>query len=157
MKTEFVIPFVDAAIGVLREMCMIDDIKRGQLSAKNDSVITKGVAPLIGVTGDISGRVVYDMDSRTALNLASIMNGEKFSEWTEMVESTIEEFANIVTGQTLSGLNNKGIKVDLTPPVLFTGQNMKIANTKMATLIVPLEMKIGRIEINVSLQDNRKN
>ncbi|HOK40134.1 MAG TPA: chemotaxis protein CheX [bacterium] len=155
MKTEYVVPFVEAAISVLKDMCMITDIKRGQLNAKNDAVVTRGVAPLIGVTGQISGRVVYDMDTRTALKLASIMNGETFSEWNEFVESTIEEFANIVTGQALTGLNNKGIKVDLTPPVLFTGQNMKIANTKMMTLIVPLELSIGRIEINVSLQENK--
>ena len=130
MKTEFVIPFVESAVVVLKEMCMIDDVNRGQLSAKKDSVITKGVAPLVGVTGDVSGRVVYDMDMKTAIKLAGIMNGEDFDEWSDFVESTIEEFANIVTGQALSGLNNKGIRVDLTPPVLFTGQNMKIAKTK---------------------------
>lgn len=155
MKTEFVIPFVESAIVVLKEMCMIDDIQRGQLTAKKGAVITKGVAPLIGVTGNISGRVVYDMDTQTAIKLAGVMNGEEFTGWDDLVESTIEEFANIVTGQALSGLNNKGIKVDLTPPVLFTGQNMKIAKTKLITLIVPLEMSIGLLEVNVSLQDNR--
>ena len=45
---------------------------------------------------------------------------------------------------------------DLTPPVLFIGDNLVVGKTKIPALIVPLDTKFGNIEINLALQDNRK-
>ncbi|HON55955.1 MAG TPA: chemotaxis protein CheX, partial [bacterium] len=64
MKVEFVNPFVESAVSVLRDMCGFN-IQKGQLSLKKTAITTLGIAPIIGVTGDVTGRVIYDMSKQT--------------------------------------------------------------------------------------------
>ncbi len=154
MKVEFVNPFVESAVSVLRDMCSIK-VEKGQLSVKKTAISTLGVAPIIGVTGDISGRVIYDMSFETALKLSSMMNGEDIFEFNELCQSTIAELSNIVTGNTISLLSAAGYRVDITPPTLCMGKDMQISKAEMLTLVVPLITDAGTIYINVALKENK--
>ncbi|MDR2768071.1 MAG: chemotaxis protein CheX, partial [Treponema sp.] len=47
-----------------------------------------------------------------------------------------------------------GFKFDLTPPALFSGENMEISNREVEALIVPMEIgPFGKIEINVAIRE----
>jgi len=155
MKVEFINPFVESAAAVLRDMCGLG-IKKGQLSVKKSNIDTLGVAPIVGVTGDVGGRVIYDMSRDTALKIASIMNGEDLKEFDDLAQSTISELSNIITGNTISLLASAGYRVDITPPTLFMGKDMHISKTEMLTLVVPLETDAGSIFVNVALKENKK-
>lgn len=155
MKVEFVNPFVESAVSVLRDMCSFS-VTKGQLSVKKSNIDTLGVAPIIGVTGDVSGRVIYDMSMQTALKIASIMNGEDLPEFDDLAQSAIAELSNIITGNTISLLSAAGYHVDITPPTLFLGKDMHISKGEMLTLVVPLIIDAGEIFINVALKENKK-
>jgi chemotaxis protein CheX len=64
----------------------------------------------------------------------------------------------MITAQAVTKLHDLGFKFDLTPPALFTGENMEISNTlEVEALIVPMELgaggKDGKIEINVVIRE----
>jgi chemotaxis protein CheX len=61
----------------------------------------------------------------------------------------------MITAQAVTKLHDLGFKFDLTPPALFSGENMEISNTlKVEALIVPMELgPIGKIEVNVVIRE----
>ena len=157
MRVEYINPFVEAAFNVLKEV-LNTDVKRGDLYLKSTTMQIQGVAALVGLAGDVEGRVLFDMTKDTALSVASSMNGEDMRVLDEMVKATITELANMITAQAVTKLHDLGFKFDLTPPALFTGDNMEISNTlEVEALIVPMELgpggKNGKIEINVVIRE----
>jgi chemotaxis protein CheX len=157
MRVEYINPFVEAAFNVLKEV-LNTDVKRGDLYLKSSTMKIMGVAALVGLAGDVEGRVLFDMTKETALFAASAMNGEDMKTLDEMVKATITELANMITAQAVTKLHDLGFKFDLTPPALFTGENMEISNTlDVEALIVPMELgaggKSGKIEINVVIRE----
>ena len=157
MRVEYINPFVEAAFNVLKEVLQ-SDVKRGDLFLKSTSMQIQGVAALVGLAGDVEGRVLFDMTKSTALAVASGMNGEEMKVLDDMVKATITELANMITAQAVTKLHDLGFKFDLTPPALFTGDNMEISNNlEVEALIVPMELgpggKDGKIEINVVIRE----
>jgi chemotaxis protein CheX len=153
MRVEYINPFVEAAFNVLKEV-LNTDVKRGDLYLKSTTMSSMGVAALVGLAGDVEGRVLFDMTKATALNIAGSMNGEEFSTLDDLAKATITELANMITAQAVTKLHDLGFKFDLTPPALFTGENMEISNREVEALIVPMELgATGKIEINVAIRE----
>ena len=163
MRVEYINPFVEAAFNVLKEVLNMMggepvEVKRGDLYLKSSNMSIMGVAGLVGLAGDVEGRVLFDMTKATALFVAGTMNGEEFPVIDEMVKATITELANMITAQAVTKLHDLGFKFDLTPPALFTGENMEISNNlDVEALIVPMELGAGgsngKIEINVVIRE----
>ncbi|MDR1429167.1 MAG: chemotaxis protein CheX [Spirochaetaceae bacterium] len=153
MRVEYINPFVDAAFSVLKEY-LGPDVHRGELYLKPTTVPVMGVAALVGLAGDVEGRILFDMSRKTAIDVAGAMNGETFTELDELAKATIQELANMITAQAVTKLHNLGFKFDLTPPALFTGDNMEVSNAQVEALIVPMELgPHGKIEINVAVRE----
>ncbi|MDR0683866.1 MAG: chemotaxis protein CheX [Spirochaetaceae bacterium] len=155
MRVEYINPFVEATFNVLKEV-LNTEVKRGELYLKESSMKIMGVAALVGLAGDVEGRVLFDMTKDTALKVAGVMNGgETFTVLDDMANATITELANMITAQAVTKLHDLGFRFDLTPPALFSGENMEISNTmKVEALIVPMELgPIGKIEVNVVIRE----
>ncbi|MCL1815735.1 MAG: chemotaxis protein CheX [Treponema sp.] len=153
MRVEYINPFVEAAFNVLKEVMNVE-VKRGDLYLKATTMSIMGVAALVGLAGDVEGRVLFDMTKETALDIAGAMNGEKFTQLDELAKATIQELANMITAQAVTKLHDLGFKFDLTPPALFSGENMEISNHEVEALIVPMELGASsKIEINVAIRE----
>ncbi|MDR0629324.1 MAG: chemotaxis protein CheX [Treponema sp.] len=155
MRVEYINPFVEATYNILKEV-LGTEVIRGSLYLKSSTMAIQGVAALVGLAGDVEGRVIFDMTRDTALAVAGAMNGgEKFTTMDEMAKATIQELANMITGQAVTKLHDLGFKFDLTPPALFTGDNMEVSNNlKVEALIVPMELgPCGKIEVNVVIRE----
>jgi chemotaxis protein CheX len=160
MRVEYINPFVEAAHHVLKDVLgewligLDIDVRRGELSLRSSTMKIMGVAALVGLAGDVEGRVLFDMKKETALAVAGAMNNETFTVMDDMAKATIQELANMITAQAVTRLHDMGFKFDLTPPALFTGENMEISNNAVEALIVPMELgRIGKIEINVAVRE----
>ena len=158
MRVEYINPFVETSYRVLKEVLDGAEVKRGDLYLKSTAMPVMGVAALVGLAGDVEGRVLFDMSFETALNIASKMNGETMTEFDDMAKATISELANIITGQAVTKLHELGFKFDLTPPALFAGENMEIAalggtTESVEALIVPLVTDCGKVEVNVAIRE----
>jgi len=152
MRVEYINPFVEAAFNVLREV-LSEEVKRGELFLKSTSQPVLGVAVIVGLTGDVEGRVLFDMKKSVALAIASQMNGEELQTMDDLAKATISELANMITGQAVTKLHELGFKFDLTPPAIITGDNMEVSNSGVEALIVPVELQAGKIEINVAVRE----
>jgi chemotaxis protein CheX len=154
MRVEYINPFVESTFNVLKEVLNID-IKRGDLKLKNTSMQIQGVAAMVGLAGDVQGRVLFDMSQETALFIAGIMNGATFTVFDEMAKDTIQELANMITARAVTKLGGLGFRFDLTPPTLFTGEHMEVStNLKVEALVVPMELDgKGRLEVNVAIRE----
>ena len=158
MRAEYINPFVETSYRVLKEVLGGAEVKRGELSLKSVAMPVMGVAALVGLAGDVEGRVLFDMTYETALNLASKMNGETLTQFDDLVKATISELANLITAQAVTKLHELGFKFDLTPPTLFAGEKMEIAALpgsaqNVEALIVPLISECGEIELNVAIRE----
>src|SRR5574344_1624799 len=111
MRVEYINPFVEAAYNILTEV-LGGEIKRGELYLKSTSMPVMGVAALVGLAGDVEGRVIFDMSIDTALNICSRMNNEEMKSLDEMAKATITELANMITGQAVTKLHDLGFRFD---------------------------------------------
>ena len=152
MRVEYINPFVESAFSIMQEVLQAH-IDRKDLYLKKTSQPVMGVAALVGLAGDVEGRVLIDMSRDTAIKIASTMNGEELTELDELVKATITELANMITAQAVTKLFELGFKFDLTPPSIITGDNMQVSNADVEALIVPLEMEQGLVEINVAIRE----
>ena len=152
MRVEYINPFVEAAFNILKEV-VDSDIKRGELYLKSTSQPVLGVAAIVGLAGDVEGRVLFDMNEATALAIAGQMNGEELASFDELAKATITELANMITAQAVTKLHELGFTFDLTPPAIFTGQNMEVSDAGVEALIVPIELSQGKMEINVAVRE----
>ncbi|MCL2244407.1 MAG: chemotaxis protein CheX [Treponema sp.] len=156
MRVEYINPFVESAFSVLKEV-LSSEVKRGEIYLKPTSMSIMGVAALVGLAGDVEGRVLFDMTKNTALFVAGAMNGENFTVLDELGKATIQELANMITAQAVTKLHDLGFKFDLTPPALFTGENMEVSTNlgEVEALIVPMELGEGngKIEVNVAIRE----
>jgi len=152
MRVEYINPFVESAFNVMKEVLQ-GDIKRGELYLKATSMPVMGVAAIVGLAGDVEGLVLFDMEKVTALRIASAMNGEELKSLDDLAKATITELANMITAQAVTKLHELGFRFDLTPPAIFTGDNMEISNQNVEALIVPMETGHGKVEINVAIRE----
>jgi chemotaxis protein CheX len=155
MRVEYINPFVESAFSVLKEV-MNAEVKRGEIYLKPTTMAIQGVAALVGLAGDVEGRVLFDMSKETALHVAGAMNQEEFTSFDELAKATIQELANMITAQAVTKLHDLGFKFDLTPPALFTGENMEVSTNlgEVEALIVPMELgENGKIEVNVAIRE----
>jgi chemotaxis protein CheX len=158
MRVEYINPFVESAFAVLKEV-LNSEVKRGEIYLKPTSMSIMGVAALVGLAGDVEGRVLFDMTKETALHVAGAMNSEEFKVLDELGKATIQELANMITAQAVTKLHELGFKFDLTPPALFTGENMEVSTNlgEVEALIVPMELGTnGKIEVNVAIRERVK-
>ena len=158
MRVEYINPFVETSYRVLKEVLGGAEVKRGTLYLKSTAMPVMGVAALVGLAGDVEGRVLFDMTIETAINIASKMNGEKLESFDDLAKATISELANLITAQAVTKLHELNFKFDLTPPALFAGKQMEIAALgggaeNVEALIVPLITEYGKIEVNVAIRE----
>ena len=159
MRVDYINPFVESAFSVLKEV-LNAEVKRGEIYLKQPtSMAIQGVAALVGLAGDVEGRVLLDMTKDTALYVAGAMNQETFTAFDEMAKATIQELANMITAQAVTKLHDLGFKFDLTPPALFTGENMEVSTNfgNVEALVVPVELgPNGKIDVNVAIRERLK-
>jgi len=154
MRVEYINPFVESTFAILNEV-LGDDVRRGEIYLKPTSMAINGVAALVGLAGDVEGRVLFDMSKDTALYVAGVMNQETFTVLDDLAKATIQELANMVTAQAVTKLHELGFKFDLTPPALFTGDNMEVASNmgEVEALIVPMMFADKKLEVNVAIRE----
>jgi chemotaxis protein CheX len=152
MRVEYINPFVESAFNVLKEVLGCE-VRRGELYLKSASTPVLGVATIVGLAGDVEGRVLFDMSKATAHKVASVMNGEELPDFDELAKATITELANMITAQAVTKLHDLGFRFDLTPPAIITGENMEVSDHQVEALIVPMDLPYGKVEINVAIRE----
>ncbi len=154
MRIEYIKPFVEEVTRILEEVTGLSP-EPGELSLVKMAQPVMGVVVMVGLAGDVEGRVLFDMSEDVALDIASRMNGEQMTELDEMALSTVSELGNMVMGSVLSRLEAIGFNFDITPPTVMTGANMSISSAggALEALVFPLTLPSGVFEMNVAVKE----
>ncbi len=153
MKAEFVNPIYRAASDVLKSMLELD-VKRGNL-ARGDELISGNEANVaIGVTGDLSGSILFSFDRDMAISMVESMSGMEVDELDKFVTSALGEVANIISGNAATFLQNEGYDCDIVPPRVIIGENKSLSMATDTVLIIPLHTEMGEFDINLAIWAN---
>ncbi|MCD6449864.1 MAG: chemotaxis protein CheX [Thermotogaceae bacterium] len=85
------------------------------------------IITVIGFVGDLEGNVIYSFAEETAFKIISEMMGMPYNQLDELALSALGELGNMTTGALAINLEKVGIKVDLTPPTVVTGKDIKVS------------------------------
>jgi chemotaxis protein CheX len=151
VKVEFVNPFIQAAREVL-ESELGGEVQRGNLRLQKSAFTTDEITALVGVTGKVSGMVLYSMRESTALGLVSRIMGQQFADFDALAQSGIGEVGNVITGRAGVLLSEAGYPSNITPPALVVGKGTMVTTLDLNRLVFPLETEVGNLEAHVVLE-----
>ena len=146
MKAEYINPFLESARMVIEQMVQIRP-STGQLALKDIKFVDHHVWIQIGLTGQMTGDIVFGFSETVALKIISaMMGGFVLTEIDDLGRSAISELGNMISGNASTMLYNQGVHVDITPPRVIDMSHLE----SRRALTVPLIMDgIGEMEIQV--------
>lgn len=144
-------PFLEAARQVLREE-LTTTVQVGKLSAISGSCTTSEISVIVGIIGKMTGVAFYGMSGGMGLAVVSHMLGSPVDELDDMALSGISELGNVLAGRAATLLSERGIEVDIAPPVLLVGSGTRVATTGIQRLVVPLITGLGTIEVQLAIK-----
>jgi chemotaxis protein CheX len=153
MKMELIQPFINAADAVLAQGLQ-SPMSIGNLSMEQEAYRRKGVAAQVSLSGDIEGRIVFDLDPETAVRVASHFAGENVPASDDLVRETVCELANQVTGNAVTTLNDQGFHFRVHPPVLLTSELAPASTEDTEALVISFETARGSMFMNIALRYN---
>ncbi|MBI3354496.1 MAG: chemotaxis protein CheX [Nitrospirae bacterium] len=151
MRLDHINPFIEAARYVLSEISHLD-IKGGEPSLKHSPIPTKDNVIIIGIAGDMEGRVIFEMDDKAALTLAGIMNNTKFEQLNPIAIDSLSELTNMMIGNAVSRLNDMGFNFTVTPPTFLKGRDMISSTSQIETLVINLSAEYGEVTLNIAVR-----
>ena len=155
MRMELIQPFINAADAVLSQG-LSGATKVGNLSMEEDAYRRKGVAGMVTLSGDIEGRIILDLEPRTAVRVASHYAGANLPESDGLIKETIFELANQVVGNAVCALNDQGFHFRVHPPLLLTASEGDKSSEDVEALMICFETSLGNVFMNVALRYNKQ-
>jgi chemotaxis protein CheX len=151
MRADVAQPFVLAARGVL-EQELGGGVGRGQVRVERGDFEAGEVTAVVGVTGALSGAVLYRMSEATALAIVGQMMGQRFNELDALARSGVGELGNVITGRAGVLLERAGVRAEIAPPMLIVGRGGLLSSLDIPRLVVPLETGAGPIDLQIALK-----
>ena len=151
MKMELIQPFINAADAVLSQG-LKSPMVMGNLTMEQEAYRRKGVAALIELSGDIEGRVIFDLAPKTAAQVASHFAGTELPESDDLVREAVCELANQVIGNAVATLNDQGFHFRVHPPELHTSEQGPTSTEDIEALVLCFETASGNVFMNIALR-----
>jgi chemotaxis protein CheX len=155
MKMELIQPFINAADAVIAEALKCNT-RVGDVCMDEEAYQLKGMAAVVSISGDIEGRVIFDLESRTAASIASALSGCEVEESDEMVRETVCELANLVIGNAVTSLNDQGFRFKIHPPEVHSSAEGLKSSEDTEALVMVFETPAGNVYMNIAMRYNRR-
>jgi chemotaxis protein CheX len=153
MKAEFLNPFLRSIVEIIAST-ISETPQKGKIFLRDKNpYMTQDVAIMVGITGTITGQIVLSLTDRCARGIAAVMlMEEEVPALDEYAQSALAEMANMITANATIGLGDAGYVCDITPPSVITGKQMEIScRQQIKTIVIPLDLSMGHLEVNLSL------
>jgi len=152
MRMELIQPFINSADAVLAQG-LESPISIENLSMEQEAYRRKGIAAEVNLTGEIEGRIIFDVDLGAALQLASRLAGVEVSETDEdLVREAVCELANQIIGNSVTTLNDQGFHFRVHPPTLHTSEQGSESSEDTEALVMCFNTSSGNVFMNVALR-----
>lgn len=107
------------------------------------------IGVLIGMTGDIRGRVIIDGEEEIFGKIGEGMFGMVLEG--EMLESFAGELGNMIAGNLSTSISAKGFEMDITPPTVLVGQTKVYGFNRAFRLPIHVS-NLGVLEIVLAVE-----
>jgi chemotaxis protein CheX len=157
MRMDIIQPFVSAADSVLGQLLEGPTVV-GNPSMEEDAYRRKGVAALIGFQGDIEGRIIFDLEPQAACSIAArLSGGEPPADANDsLVAETLCELANMIIGNAVTLLNDRGFHFRVQPPEVHTDPEGMRSSYDTEAVVMSFETPAGCVYLNISMRYNRR-
>ena len=153
MKFEYIEPFVTSTMNVLKAI-LRSDIDKGDISLLRGYELTGDVAMVIPLNDESGESIMLNMGAETALSICSAMNNTTLESLDALGMDTIGEMANMIAGNAVSALNDRGFDFKVHPPQAI-GRDAIARLTKGLELFqVPVLSQHGDITVNFIMRTN---
>jgi chemotaxis protein CheX len=128
------------------------DVKLLKPRVEQTAVPSNQVSVILGINGQLNGQIICSINEQTAKNIVGVMmGGMTIDLLDDMGWSAIQEFGNWVAGTTATELSKEDVIIDVTPPIINEGSSNFRTNKLFIT--VPLETRIGLIDVHISVKE----
>ncbi|WP_319560754.1 chemotaxis protein CheX [Marispirochaeta sp.] len=153
MKAEYANVFIRSAVHVFKKELNIN-MSRQSLVKKNAPIPGLPVCIILGITGHVRGQVVYSLDKSFAQDITHAMLPNKLPhELKKYINSAVGEIGNMITGQASIEMAGQDKIINLTPPAVFTGDQIVVDFLQMPTVSLRLLSEMGMLEINIAIME----
>ena len=108
---------------------------------------------LIGLIGDLKGRVIIDSSPETFGGIGHTMFGMPLEG--EMLESFTGEFGNMIAGNLCTAVGQVSLEIDITPPTVMVGNTKLYGFDKAFALPVDIS-NIGPLTILLTIDEDEE-
>lgn len=155
MRMELIQPFINSAAAVLAQSLGCE-ARIADVSMEEETYRRKGLAALVAITGDIEGRVIFDVDPVTAIKVAGFLSGGEVESSDELVCETVCELANMVIGNAVTSLNDEGIRFHIQPPQVHADEKGLAGSEDTEALLLCFNTDNGNLYMNIAMRYQRR-
>lgn len=150
MRMDLIQPFISSLDAVLAEM-MKAPARIADLRMEEDGYRPKGTAAVVLFKGQIEGRIILDMDPAAASYVAGLLAGAEVDPAEPMVPEAVSELANMVIGNAITQLNDRGFQFKVLPPSVLTEEQCARAGQDSEATILRFETPHGAVCLNIAM------
>jgi chemotaxis protein CheX len=150
MRMDLIQPFIGSLDAVLAEM-MGSPATIADLTMEEEGYRQKGLAAVVTFKGQIEGRIVLDMDPQAAVKVASCLAGTSLDPSEAIVSEAVCELANMVIGNAVTLLNDRGFQFKVFPPQLLTEERGEKAGHDSEATMLRFETPSGSVHLNLAM------
>jgi chemotaxis protein CheX len=151
MRMTLIQPFINSADAVLAQG-LESPISIENLTMEEEAYRSKGIAAEVCLTGEVEGRIIFDADPGTALELATRLAGVEVSEGDDLVREAVCELANQIIGNAVTSLNDQGFHFHVHPPTSHTSEQGSKSSEDTEALVMCFSTSSGNVFMNVALR-----
>jgi len=151
MRMELIQPFIGSLDAVLAEMMKMP-AKIVDLTMEEDGYRRKGTAAVVTFQGEIEGRIILDMEPSAASQVAEYLAGGEVDPSAGIVSEAVSELANMVIGNAVTQLNDRGFQFKVFPPELLSEEQCEKAGHDSEATILCFETPRGSVYLNIAMK-----
>lgn len=150
MRMDLIQPFIGSLDAVLAEM-MQSPVTIADLSMEEQGYQRKGTAAVVAFRGQIEGRMILDMDPAAASFVVGQLGEEPADPSEPIVLEAVAEIANMVIGNAVTQLNDRGFEFKVLPPAFLTEEQCAKAGHDSEATILRFETAKGSVYLNIAM------
>jgi CheY-specific phosphatase CheX len=145
----FVVPAVEVLEKLGRISAQVGTLRRECLSIPLD-----GLVIVIGIDGDLVGKVVFLFDPPIFVQILNTVLGPPVPLLTDPIcWDAMAEVANMIVGNATGRMETLGLRVNINPPQILTWKEVSRWMPDNEGIVIPLKCNLGEIGIAVFLQN----
>jgi chemotaxis protein CheX len=143
MEVKFINPFVVAAQTVFKTMLDIE-LRLGKPTLKDARTTSGDVTGIMAMIGDRKGIIAISFKQKGALFVFNSLMGDDASSICPEIVDAIGELTNIMSGQARKELENAGVNLKPSIPMVVVGQGVETNFiTKLPIISLPFNFSVN--------------